>query len=138
MEPEVEHHVHESPLSMTGVLIVLAALSAVGGFVALPHFLEPLLPLPETPEALHHFETPLLIVSVAIAFAGLAGASFFFGDGAVRADAACASASRALHRLLSSKYFVDELYERLLGRPLDWISEHVFLRSATACCSTAR
>ncbi len=67
MEPEVEHHVHESPLSMTGVLMVLALLSAVGGFVALPHFLEPLLPMAKTPEALHHFEMPLLILSVAIA-----------------------------------------------------------------------
>ncbi len=36
MEPEVEHHVHESPLSMTGVLMVLAVLSAVGGFVVDP------------------------------------------------------------------------------------------------------
>ena len=46
MTHEVEHHVHESPLSMTGVLAVLAAVSAVGGFFALPHFLEPMLPLP--------------------------------------------------------------------------------------------
>ena len=67
MDPEVEHHVHESPLSMTGVLMVLALLSAVGGFVAVPHFLEPLLPLAKTPEALHHFEMPLLVLSVAIA-----------------------------------------------------------------------
>ena len=33
---EQEHHVHESPPSMTVPLIVLAALSAVGGFVGLP------------------------------------------------------------------------------------------------------
>ena len=45
--PETEHHVHESPPSMTGVLVVLAVLSAVGGFLAVPHFLEPLLPLPD-------------------------------------------------------------------------------------------
>src|SRR4029434_9620739 len=36
MTPEVEHHVHESPLSMTGVLVLLAALSALGGFLPLP------------------------------------------------------------------------------------------------------
>ncbi|MGZ5275600.1 MAG: NADH-quinone oxidoreductase subunit L, partial [Caldimonas sp.] len=45
MSAEVEHHVHESPLSMTGVLMILAVASALGGFVPLPHFLEPLLPL---------------------------------------------------------------------------------------------
>jgi NADH-quinone oxidoreductase subunit L len=34
-----------------------------------------------------------------------------------------------VHRVLAGKYFLDELYERLLGRPLAWISEHVFLRT---------
>ncbi len=34
----------------------------------------------------------------------------------------------ALHRLLSGKYFIDELYERVIGRPLVWISDRVFLR----------
>ena len=52
MSPETERHVHESPTSMTGVLIVLAVLSAIGGFLALPQFLAPLLPLPEIVPAL--------------------------------------------------------------------------------------
>jgi NADH-quinone oxidoreductase subunit L len=128
VDPKVEHHVHESPWSMTGVLAILAALSAVGGFLALPHFLEPLLPLPEIPEHLHHLETPLLVGSIVIAFAGLAGAAYFFGGGAVRA-ARMRERFAALHRLLTGKYFIDELYERLLGRPLYWISENVFLRT---------
>ena len=128
MDPKVEHHVHESPWSMTGVLAVLAALSAVGGFLALPHFLLPMLPLPEVPEHLHHLETPLLVVSVVIAFAGLAGAAFFFGNGAVRA-ARMRERLVGLHRVLSEKYFIDELYERILGRPLYWISDRVFLRT---------
>ena len=58
---------------MTGVLVVLAVLSAIGGFLPLPHYLEPLLPLPDVVPALEHFETPLVVVSVALAFAGLAG-----------------------------------------------------------------
>jgi len=128
MDPEVEHHVHESPWSMTGVLAVLAALSAVGGFLALPHFLEPMLPLPDVAERLHHLETPLLIGSIAIAFAGLLAAAYFFGRDAVRA-ARMRERFAALHRLLSGKYFIDELYERLLGRPLHWVSDRVFLRT---------
>jgi len=128
MTPEVEHHVHESPKSMTGVLAVLAALSAVGGFLSLPHFLEPMLPLPAVPEHLHPLETPLLIGSIVIAFAGLAGAAWFFGNGAVRAER-MRQRFAGLHRVLAGKYFVDELYERLLGMPLCWISEHVFLRT---------
>ena len=46
MDAATEHHVHESPWSMTGILIVLAALSTVGGFIPVPHYLEPMLPLP--------------------------------------------------------------------------------------------
>src|SRR5215471_16816129 len=71
MTKEVEDHVHESPLSMTGVLVVLAALSAIGGFLALPHFLAPLLPLPEVVPALERYETPLLVLSIVLAVAGL-------------------------------------------------------------------
>ena len=35
---EQEHHLHESPPSMSGVLIVLGVLSVLGGFVMLPGF----------------------------------------------------------------------------------------------------
>src|SRR6187431_1768347 len=106
MTPEVEHHVHESPFSMTGVLVLLAALSALGGFIAVPHFLEPQLPLPPVDAHLHVWETPLLVLSVVLALARFAG----------------------LHRWLSGKYFVDELYEGVLGKPLVWTSDRVFLR----------
>src|SRR5271156_4519561 len=41
---EQEHHLHESPPSMTLVLIVLGALSVVSGFVKLPDFIERLDP----------------------------------------------------------------------------------------------
>jgi NADH-quinone oxidoreductase subunit L len=126
MEPEVAHHVHESPLSMTGVLMVLATLSAVGGFVAVPHFLEPLLPMAKTPEALHHYETPLLILSVVIALAGLAGAWLVFSGGTERA-ARLAQRFAMMHRTLYNKYFVDEAYDRVLGRPLVWLSDRIFL-----------
>jgi NADH-quinone oxidoreductase subunit L len=34
----------------------------------------------------------------------------------------------ALWRLLHNKYFIDELYDAILTRPLAWISERVFLR----------
>jgi len=127
METKVEAHVHESPLSMTGVLMLLALLSAVGGFFALPHFLEPQLPLPAVDEALHHLERPLLVLSIAIAFAGLAAAAYVFGGGTSRAEG-LQRRFAGLHRWLSGKYFIDELYERLIGRPLVWVSDFVFLR----------
>jgi NADH-quinone oxidoreductase subunit L len=36
---EVKHHIHESPRVMTVPLIILAALSLVGGYVGIPHLL---------------------------------------------------------------------------------------------------
>jgi NADH-quinone oxidoreductase subunit L len=36
MDPEVEHHVHESPPVMTVPLLILAVLSVVGGLVGIP------------------------------------------------------------------------------------------------------
>jgi NADH-quinone oxidoreductase subunit L len=127
MDRQVEAHVHESPPSMTGVLVVLAALAAVGGFIAVPHFLAPMLPLPAVHESLHHWETPLLVLSVVLALAGLAAARWLFGAAPARRDA-LRQRFALLHRWLAGKYFVDELYERSIGRPLVWVSDRVFLR----------
>jgi NADH-quinone oxidoreductase subunit L len=126
MDAATAQHVHEPPRSMTGVLIVLAVLSAIGGFLALPHYLEPLLPLPAVQPALEHAETSVVFFSVALAVAGLAGAAYFFGNNGARADAVRKRFS-GVHRILSGKYFVDEAYDTFIGRPLNWISERIFL-----------
>ena len=126
MDHEVEHHVHESPFSMTGVLMVLAALAAVGGFIPIPHFLEPIAPLPKTLESMHAFHVPLIGLAIAMGVAGLVAAAFVY-----RGDLALPKRLRegfsGLHSLLSGKYFIDELYESLIQRPLLWISDKVFL-----------
>ncbi len=126
MSHEVEHHVHESPPSMAGVLVVLAVLSAVGGFFSIPHFLEPLLPLPAIVPAMEHFHVPLLVLSVALGLSGLALAAWLYAGDASRA-AQLEARFAGLHRLLTGKYYVDELYEAVLGRPLEWLSRRVFL-----------
>jgi NADH-quinone oxidoreductase subunit L len=126
MSHEVEHHVHESPPSMTGVLAVLAALSAVGGFLSIPHFLEPQLPLPGVNPAFEHFHVPLLVLSVALGLTGLALAAWLYRGDAARA-ARLGERFGGLHRLLTNKYYVDELYDAVLGRPLEWISRRLFL-----------
>jgi len=127
MPAETERHVHESPPSMTGVLVVLAVLSAVGGFVPVPHYLEAMLPLPEVVEGRAALQTPLMFLSVALGIAGLLGAAWMYGGNAERAKR-LAPTFATLHWLLSGKYFVDEAYDRLITRPLFWISDRVFLR----------
>jgi NADH-quinone oxidoreductase subunit L len=126
MSHEVEHHVHESPVSMTSVLVILAVLSAVGGFIAVPHFLEPVAPLPAVQEALHHLHKPLLGLAVVIGVAGFLFATLLYRRGLEKGDALAARFPR-LHRLLGGKYYVDELYEAAIGRPLHWVSDRVFL-----------
>ena len=67
-------HPHESPLSMTGPLMVLAILSAIGGFVfKVPHFLEPLFPESTVPD-----ESWLMPVSVSAGVIGIAIAYTFY------------------------------------------------------------
>ena len=123
---EADHHVHESPLSMTGVLVVLAVLSAVGGFFHVYDFLEPVMPMPAENEALHHLKLPLIGVATAIALLGLAAAFAVYRGGLERAGRLEQRFARA-HRVLTHKYYVDELYEAVLGRPLHWVSDRVFL-----------
>jgi len=127
LTPEAAHHVHESPFSMTGVLGLLALLSAVGGFLSIPHFLEGMLPLPAVRPELAHYEHLMVGVSIAIAVAGLAGAAYFFGKGALRAERVRV-AFPAANRILGGKYYVDEAYVAWIERPLLWISDRVFLR----------
>ena len=64
---------------------------------------------------------------VYLALAGLFGARFVFGGGPQKGDALKARFSGA-HQWLTAKYYVDELYEAAIGRPLVWLSDRVFLR----------
>jgi hypothetical protein len=113
---------------MTGVLLVLAILSAVGGFPRVTRtFLEPLLPLPAVDRGLNTTSTMWSRASIAIALAGLAAAAWFFGHGAARAERVRARLP-GVNRVLSGKYFVDEAYAAFIGKPLLWISDRVFLR----------
>ena len=127
---EVEHHVHESPPSMTGVLVVLAVLSAVGGFLAMPHFLRAAAAAARrragTASSSRRRSSSSRSRSRSPASPGAAW--LFGGDGRAR-RARCAHASPALHRLLSGKYFIDELYDRLHRRGrCTGFPERVFLR----------
>jgi NADH-quinone oxidoreductase subunit L len=126
MDAEVEHHVHESPLSMTGVLVVLALLAAVGGFIPIPHFLEPVAPLPAIQPAMQAWHVPVVGLAIALGVLGLLAAAWVY-RGNLETARRLRDRFAGLHRLLTAKYYIDELYENLIHRPLLWISERVFL-----------
>ena len=126
----MEHHIHESPRSMTGVLVILAVLSLVGGWIGIPaalggsnqfeHFLEPVIAKHggEVAEAAggaaHHdpMEYGLMIVSVAIALGGIWLAYIIYLKREGAADRMAASWS-GVHNLLYRKYYMDEIYDAL-------------------------
>ena len=103
-------------------------LSALGGFIAVPHFLEPQLPLPAVDEHLQHYETPLLVVSVALALAGLAAAACLFGGRAERAERLRARFAGAAPLALGQVLRRRALRALASASRWYWISDRVFLR----------
>jgi NADH-quinone oxidoreductase subunit L len=137
-------HVHESPWSMLGPLVVLAVLSTVGGWVALPalfqgpdyfaNFLGPVFSGHETAEAAgeiaaHQLELILAGVAVGAALIGLGVAYWLYLKRPGKADGLAHSLKPAYKTLLN-KYYVDELYAAVVVKPLLWISTNVLWKAA--------
>jgi NADH-quinone oxidoreductase subunit L len=129
VDHEVERHIHESPRSMTLPLTILAVLSVIGGWLALPvlwggsnhfeRFLEPVVAgvVPESgaaPVAQHALaqEWLLIVASVTIAGFGIWVAFQFYLKKPETHDKLVASWPR-LHRLIYRKYYVDEIYDAM-------------------------
>ncbi|HSU32066.1 MAG TPA: NADH-quinone oxidoreductase subunit L [Bryobacteraceae bacterium] len=112
------HHPHESPLSMTFPLIVLAILSAIGGFFSVPHLLAPLFPLSTGPENL----TPM-IISASFGILGILIAYVFYVANPALAETVRVRAG-GLYTLVLNKYYVDEIYAAFIVRPLEVLSRY--------------
>jgi NADH-quinone oxidoreductase subunit L len=131
-------HLHEAPWIMTGPLLVLGLLSAAGGLLNVPalfgggtwlhHWLEPvtqqgaaLLPAVHLS---HATEWVLVGVAVAVALTGIVGAWRLLKPEAL-APAPQAPEERGFARILRNKWYVDEIYDALIVRPLVWLSREV-------------
>jgi NADH-quinone oxidoreductase subunit L len=131
-------HVHESPGSMTGPLMILAFLSLTGGWFALPalfggkdyfaEFLSPVFGAGEAGggEAAQSLEHILSIVAVVAATLGLVVAWRTYSKKVQRGT------SEGVHKLLYNKYYVDELYAAAVVRPLVWLSSNVLWKVVDA------
>jgi NADH-quinone oxidoreductase subunit L len=134
-------HVHESPWNMRGPLVILAVLSVIGGWFALPaffggpdyfaNFLGPLLGGQESAEAAgaHQLELILAFVAVVAAVVGFFIAYWLYQAKPGKADELAKSMKPAYTTLLN-KYYVDELYAAVVVRPLLWLSTNVFWKGA--------
>jgi NADH-quinone oxidoreductase subunit L len=90
-------------------------------------------PASEHAAADHHIalERTLMLVSTVIALTGIGLAYFFYMRRPQAADAVAASAA-PLHRLLLNKYYVDEVYDAVVVRPIRRLSERVLWRQVDA------
>ncbi len=132
---EQEHHLHESPKVMTIPLIVLAVLSIFGGFMGFPHAVGHAM---HVPHWLDHFlentvemevldmsvgtESILMILATVIALISMYIAYTKYmknGELALEDDEITSST----HQTLASKYYIDELYEKIIRRPVDAIAQ---------------
>ena len=137
-------HPHESPPSMTIPLIVLAVLSAIGGWVGIPHvighalghipnfwevWLSPLIAkMPEAAGAAPHSaaeEWALMGVSVTLAALSALAAFVMYTKKEGAADKV-AQALGPVYRLVDNKYFVDEVYFKTLINPLIKVSQDIW------------
>jgi NADH-quinone oxidoreductase subunit L len=131
-------HVHESPLSMTIPLMVLAGLAVFGGALGWPHifgghdwivgWLSGLGASP-VPSGDHtQLEIVLMACSLGAAFGGFALAyKLYAGRISPALDRLTGpeGALQWLHARVEGKWHVDEFYQATVLGPLDWISRNV-------------
>lgn len=134
-----EHHLHESPSLMTVPLIVLAVLSMVGGFIGIPkalggnHWLEHyLLPIFASTAAhtsefsiSHSLELTLMAVSVTSAVLAIIYASVKYGKGS-NLPVADGEDRTPINALAYHKFYIDELYDLVIRKPLDMASKFFY------------
>jgi NADH-quinone oxidoreductase subunit L len=139
------HHVHphESPLTMTLPLWILAILSVFGGLLGIPkalsggadinileHWLEPIFANANSILASHHsdahhhslaLEWGLMAASLAIAIIGILYATSLYRKSSHK-PAEMAAKNKGLYNILWNKYFVDEIYHNVFVAPIYKIS----------------
>ena len=129
-------HLAEAPWTMTGPLVILGVLSAVGGWFNLPaliplgpvgvleHWLEPVVgegalrvtngaPI----EATHSVEYALIGAAVVIAIAGIALAFARLKPDRL-VPKAQSPEEHGFERVLANKYYVDEAYDKVVVQPV--------------------
>lgn len=128
-------HASETPLTMTGPLMILSVFAIGFGWLGIPeHFpgLGGLVPnwfehfvgsmLGES-EAVVHFSAVPLITSLVVALGGLYLGWLVYKNYCAGQTDPMKSALGSLHTVLKNKYYVDELYEVIFIKPATWISE---------------
>ncbi len=130
-------HLHESPSSMTIPLIILAALSTVGGFLGMPevfhapHYFSEFLStiiyrkaefkLPESSEILLMGGSLTMVVLII-------GMTYNYYVKKAAMPETNDSELSGFQKVLSHKYYIDEIYSMLITKPIDWFASFSYKR----------
>ncbi len=144
---EVREHLHDAAPVVIGPLWVLAFFAVFAGLGGLPQVWGDLIGVPES-DSLGNFLAPALAASGEHALDhateyGLAASAVGVASvGAVLAwllyvvrpelPARIAATFSGVYRLLLNKYWIDEIYDALIVRPLVWVSDRVLYRGVDA------
>jgi NADH-quinone oxidoreductase subunit L len=139
---KIRSHIHESPLTMTIPLMILAFLSIAGGYVGVPEFIGELAGIHESNlfdrfvsssitmdnfiSAGHHLlsHATLLILSITAAALGIAAACYFFYfRPSLPEKIASDKTIEPLYEGSLHKWYVDELYNYTIVEPFRYLSE---------------
>ena len=138
VDSHTAEHVHESPLSMTIPLMILAILAVIGGFFGVPHVFH-FIPngmeyyfqgfFAEIPSGHGTVSTEWTLMGVSVAFALLA---WFFASRLYHSGFDIASGLRSkwesLYQFSLNKCYVDELYNAVIIQPVRLFSTHILWR----------
>ncbi|HZS59394.1 MAG TPA: NADH-quinone oxidoreductase subunit L [Gemmatimonadaceae bacterium] len=131
-------HLKEAPWVMTGPLVILAALSLVGGFLNVPallnflptetlaDWLKPVISVaPGQIESSQSQEIALILVAIAIAIVGISIAVVRLKPDALTPTREPQPSETEVEKVLEHKYYIDEIYDAAIVRPLVWFSRSV-------------
>ncbi len=137
---EQKHHLHESPALITFPLVILAVLATIGGAISLPGnswlngFLAPLFAGKEVAE--HAFGTTEYALMAVAVVGGLIGIgiaySKYLKNGEVPPQD---SEITGVSKVLYNKYYVDEFYEAVIVKPVNFLAR--FFRDYTETALSA-
>jgi NADH-quinone oxidoreductase subunit L len=132
-DDHTKHHLHESPLNMTLPLIILAVLSVMGGLLNMPslfggnhwltHYLgHSTLGLNKVAEV--HLSDGQTMMLMGVASVLALGALFFAFVKFVKNSSVPESDEQLTGwaKLSANKLYIDELYNTLFVKPVEWIS----------------
>ena len=122
---EQKNHLHESPALITIPLVILATLAAIGGAISLPgnswlnHYLAPLFKKHEA----HHLDGQAYMLMAIATVGALVGIGIAYSKYLKKKEIPVVDTEvQGLHKVLSNKYYLDEMYMATIVKPIYLIS----------------